>query len=222
MWITAIAWIIIFPSEKALKLLDVSNQTEIIFYGEWIGVLDPGTTPYVNFWQHVSGYMGILFLLVFERKFLEWLDGEDLREERKHYEATIGGRNNQKNYEYLSKEVERRKKIEDKKLGRDGRRKTVGFTEVEEEAEVDHKEKLKIQIDQVYSILGKDKKKEEAKSKPLKSALKSAMKNTNKNFEEEVKLNDFNSGDADVNDPNKSNKDIGNESDDEFNILFTK
>jgi len=48
------------------------------------------------------------------------------------------------------------------------------------------------------------------------------MKNTNKNFEEEVKLNDFNSGDADVNDPNKSNKDIGNESDDEFNILFTK
>ena len=166
--------------------------------------------------------MGILFLLVFERKFLEWLDGEDLREERKHYEATIGGRNNQKNYEYLSKEVERRKKIEDKKLGRDGRRKTVGFTEFEEEAEVDHKEKLKIQIDQVYSILGKDKKKEEAKSKPLKSALKSAMKNTNKNFEEEVKLNDFNSGDADVNDPNKSNKDIGNESDDEFNILFTK
>ena len=186
----------IFPSERVFRILDISIQPRVIFYGEWLGILYPNTTPHVTFWQHVSGFMGILLLLVFERKFLEWLDGEEIREEQKHFEATIGGINNQKNYEFLSREVDRRKRIEDRKLGRYTRngKKIVGFAGVEEEIEVDPKEELKRQIDQAYSILSKEnetekekEKVEEIKTKPLKSALKSTMKGSKLN--KEMKLN---------------------------------
>ena len=220
MWITAIAWIIIFPSEKALKLLDISNQTKIIFYGEWIGVLDPGTTPYVNFWQHVSGYMGILFLLVIERKFLKWLHNK----EEGQFRATYGNKNNLINFEILSKEIERRKKVDFKKNKRDGRLRDYENIEVGEDDEVDHKEKLKRRIDQAYLILKKHKqseerKTEETKSKPFKSVLKSIMKNTNKNFEEEVKLNSINTEDVDINNLNKSNIGIEIENTEEYKKL---
>ena len=63
---------------------------------------------------------------------------------------------------------------------------------------------------------------EEIKTKPLKSALKSAMKGSKLNKENEVKLEDSKDKAVYSSNPTKFIKEVGNESDEEFNILFTK
>jgi len=68
MWITMIAWIIIFPSHKILESFSISIKTQAIFYGEWAGILYPHTNKELSFWNYVSGYMAILAILVLESK----------------------------------------------------------------------------------------------------------------------------------------------------------
>jgi hypothetical protein len=214
MWITIIAWIVIFPSQKILGILNKRVESKLIFYGTWAGVLYPNTTPEVTFFNNVSGYLWILLFLVFEKMCLDWLSEEDDREEKRRLEETIGGRNNQKNYEILTQEIDRRQKIEDKKAGRgkNGSRR-IGFQGLTEEGKIDPKEKLKQEIDDAVSKIGRGKKFET--KKPHEPFLKSAMKKPSRNdgpegpkpFEETMKSNELNGT---------------NDSDDEFNILFTR
>lgn len=225
MWITIIAWVIIFPSQKVIEILDISVRTKAIYYGEWVGVLYPDTTPKVSFWNYVSGYMCILSVLVLEKKFLDWLNDEDLREKSKQYQETIGERDHKKNYELLSKEVERRKIMEDRRAGRNratSGKGVVGFAELDDDDKINPKIKLKQEIDDAMSILSKNKNKEETK-KPhtpyLKSALKkSIMKSPTSGGREEGPT-----GPKPFDQTITSHiDDNGNATDEEFNLIFTR
>jgi ribosomal protein S18 len=80
-----------------------------------------------------------------KNKSLEWLTEEDIRKEKQIIQATIGEENYEKNYEILSKEIERRRKIEERKAER--AKKKVKIHGIDEEGKVDVKEKLKQEID---------------------------------------------------------------------------
>jgi hypothetical protein len=174
MWITMIAWIIIFPSQKFLERFKIEVRTKAIFYGEWAGILYPNTTPDISFWNYVSGYMAILTVLVLEKKFLEWLAEEDIREHSKHHQETIGDRDSKKYYNILANEIERRRaRIEDRKLTK------VGFAGIDDDDKIDIKEKLRKELDDFESTQKKSKKKkEEVKDANPLTKLKSAMKST--------------------------------------------
>ena len=219
MFITMIAWIVIFPSNTFLEIMNKGIESKLIFYGVWAGLLYPKTTPNVTFFGHVSGYLMILFFLIIEKKCLDWLADGDTRQGQIDYEQTIGGQQHQQNYDMLAKEIERRQKIEDRRLSKNkSPLKKIGFAGLDEEGKIDPKEKLKQELDSAYNIMRRDDKKEETK-KPHKPALKSAMKRTKQHdigptgprpFEETMR--------------SKTDIDVqgSNESDVEFNILFTR
>lgn len=222
MWITIIAWIIIFPSSKILGIFDMNTKIKTIFYGEWIGVLYPNTTPHVTFWNYVSGYMCILAVLVVENKCLEWLAGEDYRETTKMHHETVGERYDKKNYEILSKEITKRKEEEDRKAGRN--RTTSGkvvFAGIDEENKIDPKEKIKQMFEDTSSLLSKTPNRREETKKPHPPYLKSAMKKPKapRNFEGE---REDGPGGPRPYDSNKAKSHDGNSTDDEFNKLFMK
>jgi hypothetical protein len=67
MWLTMIIWVIIFPSLGFLRIINPKYQNQLIFYGEWIGILYPKSNKNIYFWNHVSGYLIILGFLVIEK-----------------------------------------------------------------------------------------------------------------------------------------------------------
>ena len=104
--------------------------------------------------------MIILFVLVLEKKSLDWLENEDARESAQQYQETIGEEDSKNNYEVLWNEVSRRKDIEDKRLGRKKSPTKVGFAGIDEEGKIDPKEKLKQEIaDGLKKLTGVKKKK---------------------------------------------------------------
>lgn len=68
MWITILAWLIIYPSEKALGLFDQSYRDYLVFFGEWSGVVYSKAVLYSTFRGHVWGYLLILAMLIVEKK----------------------------------------------------------------------------------------------------------------------------------------------------------
>jgi hypothetical protein len=218
MWITMIAWIIIFPSQKFLKQCEIEVRTKAIFYGEWVGILYPNTTSDISFWNYVSGYMAILTVLVLEKKFLEWLAEEDIREHSKKYQETVGERDSNKNYIILSNEIERRRaRIEDRKLTK------VGFAGIDEDDKIDLKEKLRKELDDVVSILNnsKKKKKEETKNANPPTILKSAMK-SNKRINPIAGFEDGPKGPKPFDKIMESENEYSEGMDDDFNKIFTR
>lgn len=220
MWITIISWVAIFPSQKILEILEMGIRTKTIFYGSWAGLVYPNTTPHLTFWDYVSGYMAILLVLVLEKKFLEWLAEEGIREMTRRYQESVGERDNLKNYEILAKEVERRQDIE---LKRSTRSKTtvIGFQGIDEEGKMDHKEKLKLELDDAISMLSGNKAKKEETKKPHSPFLKSAMKKSKK-ATLEVERADGPSGPKPFDETMKSNTEYLEATDEEFNLIFTK
>jgi len=221
MWITIIAWVIIFPSQKILEILDIGIKTKVIYYGSWAGIVYPNTTPHLTFWHYVSGYMAIWTVLVLEKKLLEWLAEERIRKQSKQYLETIGERDNQKNYDILIKEVERRNEVELKRSTKN-RTTIIGFQGVDEEGKLDPKELLKQEIDDAVSMISGNKKKEETK-KPHPPYLKSAMKKSKKNDNvQSLDRSDGPNGPKPFDETYKSNDYNGDESDEDFNLIFTR
>lgn len=218
MWITMFAFIIIFPSNKFLEILNRGIESKLIFYGVWAGLLYPNSQlQKITFFDHVSGYLWILFFLVIEKKCLEWLSDEDTRALHMDFEQTIGSKNFHRNYEVLSKEIERRQKIEDKRSGKNTSKK-INFKGLDDEGKIDPKEKLKKELDDAYSLLSKASIKKEEVKKPHPPALKSAMKKP----KSESIHTDGPSGPRPFDETTKSIDDKDSESDDAFNILFTR
>lgn len=196
----------------------MNTKIKTIFYGEWVGILYPNTTPHVTFWNYVSGYMCILAVLVIENKCLEWLAGEDYRETTKMHHETVGDRYDKKNYEMLSKEIKKRKEEEDRRAGRN--RSTSGkvaFLGLDEENKLDHKEKIKQVLENASSVSKTPNRHEEVKKPALKSAMKKPK--VPRNFEQE---NEDRKEAIQPYDSNRAKSHDGNSTDDEFNRLFMK
>jgi hypothetical protein len=220
MWITIISWVIIFPSQKILEILEMSIRTKTIFYGSWAGLVYPDTTPHLTFWDYVSGYMAILLVLVLEKKFLEWLAEEGIREMSRKYQESVGERDNLKNYEILAKEIERRQNNELKRSTK-SRITSIGFQGIDEEGKMDHKEKLKLEIDDAISMLSGNKAKKEETKKPHSPFLKSALKKPKKAMLD-IDREDGPSGPKPFDETFKSNTEYLEATDEEFNLIFTK
>lgn len=225
-WLCLLSWILIFPSEKILQLFDMKARTKTIFYGEWAGLIYPGTNHHLTFWNYVSGYMAILTVLVLEKKLLEWLENENSREQDRQYQQTVGAKDSHQNYQVLLKEIDRREEIEGLKPKKKKTETLVGFEGIDEEGKIEIKQRLK----EVFKEDKESSKKKDRTKNPHPPYLKSAMKKSSRVNEqienaapkEESKRDEGPQGPRPYEEPMKDLDRERDTEDLEFNKLFTE
>ncbi|CAI2386722.1 unnamed protein product [Moneuplotes crassus] len=218
-----LAWIIIFPSHKLLQLLNIKYRTQAIFFGEWSGLLYPGTNKNLIFSNYVSGYMIILCVLVIEKKLLECLDNENSGAVNSGSDQSASDIESHVMYKALKKEIDRRE--EQQKLKEKGKKKgtVVAFEGIDEDGKIEVKQQLKkILNDGLKTIKKGDKK------NPVKSGLSSALKKSSlkipecPDLKEETKKETRSPGHRSLDESDDQLEKEREADDSEFNLFFTE